>query len=351
MEEKKKDYIDLRILVKLLWANRKKFYVVLPITFVLSCAYVLCLPRYYSTAVKLVPEVENSSVAGSLGDLASSFGIDLSNIQSTDAISPLLYPDLMDDNGFVAKLFQIKVKSDFHEDMPVDTTYYAYMRWFQRKTPWGPIFDSILKLFAEKPQKNSGSSEYDPYNVSKMDFELMEKVRDNISFNIDKKTAVVTLSVIAQDPYICRQLADSVRECLQDFITDYRTHKARVDMDYYQKLSDEAYREYMEAVNKYTQAVDTHNDVIRQRIRSEIDNLEKEMELKYNAYQTTTMQLQAAKAKVQERTPAFTVLMGASVPVKPTGPKRMLIVIGLCFVAFIGTVIWCIKDDPNGLSI
>jgi uncharacterized protein involved in exopolysaccharide biosynthesis len=46
----------------------------------------------------------------------------------------------------------------------------------------------------------------------------------------------------------------------------------------------------------------------------------------------------AAKAKIQERTPAFTVIKGASVPVKPSKPKRMvfvalMLILGFCFTS------------------
>ena len=46
-------------------------------------------------------------------------------------------------------------------------------------------------------------------------------------------------------------------------------------------------------------------------------------------------QLQAAKAKIQERTPAFTMLQNASVPTKPEGPKRMIFVLVMTFLAFV----------------
>ena len=45
-------------------------------------------------------------------------------------------------------------------------------------------------------------------------------------------------------------------------------------------------------------------------------------------------QLQAAQSKVQERTPAFTLLKGAAVPVKPAGPKRMIFVAFMLFLVF-----------------
>ena len=79
-------------------------------------------------------------------------------------------------------------------------------------------------------------------------------------------------------------------------------------------------------------------------IRAKQDDMENDMQLKYNAYSALMTQYQAAKAKVQERTPAFTVVKGASVPLKPTGPKRMLFVIGMCVLAVVVLSIYSIKD-------
>ena len=72
--------------------------------------------------------------------------------------------------------------------------------------------------------------------------------------------------------------------------------------------------------------------------------MENDMQLKYNTYTTLNTQLQAAKAKVQERTPAFTVIKGADVPIKPTGPKRMLFVLGMLFLTTIVLCLYSVKD-------
>jgi hypothetical protein len=48
-----------------------------------------------------------------------------------------------------------------------------------------------------------------------------------------------------------------------------------------------------------------------------------------------TTQYQAALARVQERTPAFTMIKGSTVPYKPTGPKRMIFVAGMLIFASI----------------
>lgn len=55
-------------------------------------------------------------------------------------------------------------------------------------------------------------------------------------------------------------------------------------------------------------------------------------------------QYQDAKARVQERTPAFTILKGASVPIKPTGPKRMLFVLAMTMLAFFVLTLWSVRE-------
>jgi uncharacterized protein involved in exopolysaccharide biosynthesis len=59
------------------------------------------------------------------------------------------------------------------------------------------------------------------------------------------------------------------------------------------------------------------------------------MQLKYNIYTAMNSQMQTAAAKLQEATPAFTVIQSASVPVKPAGPKRVFISLGVMILAFI----------------
>ena len=83
MEEKKindSEVIDLRLVAKKIWDNKRLFYKTLPVAFVLSCVYIFSLPRYYTSEVKLAPEMESLSANGTLGTLASSFGFDLSAI-------------------------------------------------------------------------------------------------------------------------------------------------------------------------------------------------------------------------------------------------------------------------------
>ena len=58
---------------------------------------VVTMPKVYKVTVMLAPEYNSSesSSLGGLGSLASMAGINLSSLNSQDAITPTFYPDLM----------------------------------------------------------------------------------------------------------------------------------------------------------------------------------------------------------------------------------------------------------------
>lgn len=339
---KKEKVIDLRVIFSRMWANKKLFCIVLPIVFVLSTAYIMCIPRTYNSSLSLAPEINNSSnLSGTIGSLASSFGFDLGNMETTDAINPMLYPDLMDDNGFVVGLFDVKVATT---DGAIRCSYYDYLTKHQDSPFWTQGMNSIKDLFATKEPSGKASGDNNPYMLSKKQDGVANAIRKSVTINVDKKTAVITISTEAQDPLICKTLADSVKERLQVFITNYRTSKARVDEQYYKRLVTEAKRDYDKARQNYGSYADANMDVVLTSMRAKQDEMENEMQLKYNTYSTMMTQYQAARAKVQERTPAFTVIQGAAVPLKPTAPKRMFFVIGMCFAAIIVLSVYSVRD-------
>lgn len=345
MEENKiknSEVIDLRVVFRKIWDNRRLFYKVLPIVFVLSCIYIFSIPRYYTSDIKLAPEIEGSGTGSTLGNIASSFGIDLSEMQTSDAITPLLYPDLMEDNGFVAGLMNIQVKS---QDGEINANYHDYLKKYQRFAWWNYPINWLKSLLPKKADiGGSGDGTYDPYNISRNEDAVFGLARKNIGIAIDKKTGVISISVESQDPLICKTLTDSVKEKLQVFITEYRTNKARTDYEYYKKLTADAKQDYEKIRRYYASMADASTNVRLRSVELKLEDVENDMQLKLNAYTTINTQLQAAKAKVQEKTPAFTVLKGAAVPVKPAGPKRMIFVAAMLIITIMGISLYSIKD-------
>ena len=342
-ENKEPMTIDIGAIIKMIWAKKMLFVKILPAVFILSCFYILSIPRYYTADTKMAPEMDNPLSGGTLGDIASTLGFNFGEMQTSDAITPLLYPDLMEDNKFVTDLFKINVES---QDGNIKCNYYEYLKRYQKYPWWNTIKSFVSNLFTTEENKDAkkGGTGFDPYRLSRNDDNIAGAIRNKIKLNVDKKTGVISISTESQDPLISKTLADSVRNKLQDFITEYRTNKARTDLEYYRKLRDEAKLNYEKARRLYGSYADANSEVVLESYRAKQNDLENDMQLKYNNYTAMVTQYQAAKAKVQERTPAFTMLKGANVPIRPAGPKRMFFVVAMLLLATIAISIYAIKD-------
>ena len=234
------EQISLPGFVRLVKARKKLFYVVMPIVLVVAICILYSLPRYYTTQTSLAPEVENTSISGgALGSLASSFGIDLNNMQSSDAITPLLYPDLMNDNKFVVDLLRIQVKA-IKENLPPHTNYYTYLTMYKKKSWMEKSLESMSNLLSHEETAVKSLEKINPYMLTKKEDGIVKDVRNNIRIDIDKKSGMITVFATAQDPLICKILADSVSEKLKAFIIKYRTSKSQKDVEHYKKLMAES---------------------------------------------------------------------------------------------------------------
>lgn len=333
-EEKKQAPIDFEEIFKKLWKERKRFFITLPAVLIGTYLFLLFIPRYYKCEVSLAPETTSASSSSSLGSLASSFGLgSLAKLGgNNDAISSEIYPNLLKSNDFIVKLMPVEVKN---QDGDIKSNYYTYMRDNQSAAWWNVVRAYIMELVKPTPPDNyTGKEEISTFNLTKQQSDLFDAVKGNINCTVDKKTDVITISVKDQDPLICATMANETCKKLQDFIVEYRTKKARIDYEYYKKLCVEAKEKYDRARQTYGSYSDANMDVILESYKSKTEDLENEMQLKYNIYSTLNTQMQMAQAKLQEATPAFTVIQSATVPVKPAGPKRVLISVAMMMFAF-----------------
>ena len=152
---------------------------------------------------------------------------------------------------------------------------------------------------------------------------------------------------MAQDPVISAAVTDTIQRRLQEYVTLYRTKKARGDLDYAMTLYDEAQKQYLESQRKYADFVDSNADLILQSYKVKRDDLENDMQMKFSLYNQIAQQVQMARARIQEKTPAFTQLQPATVPLKKDAPKRMTITLGYMFFAFILTTIYILIKDSK----
>ena len=347
-QEEEGSSIDFGKLFDDLKKHKRLFYWTLPITFVVVALITICIPNYYNCSVMLAPELSGKSGSSSLADLAKSFGVNMNlNTEGMDAINPMLYPDLMGSVDFKTSLFPVMVPYQEDEDAEVVMMpYYDYLTEYKKAPWWSKAMKATMKAIISLFKDEEETTGVDPFRLTKQQMDVVEAMDDIIACDVDKKTLVISISVKDTDPLICAIIADTVKTRLQNFITDYRTSKASVDLGFYEKLYEETRAEYEEAQKKYAEFVDANNSLILARVQAKQTALANEMSLRYAAYQQMAQQLQMAKAKVQEETPAFTTLQSATVPVKKAGPKRSLICLACVFLAFLVTSGWILyKED------
>ena len=345
----KKSSIDFGKIFNDLLKHKMLYVKVLPVAFVLAAIYALAQPNYYSCTVKLSPEMGGSKTSvGGLAALASSFGVNLgSGGAGTEALFPTLYPDLMNSVDFKTSLFTVPVTIEGDKEAgEKDRTlsYYDYLSKEQKVPWWSSAMKGFFSLFGS--DEDEKVEKVDPFRLTKNQANIVKAIDKNIVCDVDKKTMVITINVTDQDAVIAAKMADTVKTRLQKFITDYRTSKARVDLDYNRKIASETKARYEKARQKYAEFSDANQDVILETVRQRQTELENDMQLQYNAYTQVAAQLLAAEAKVQEETPAFTTLQSATVPVVKAGPKRAQMCLIFLFLAFLGTTAWILyKED------
>lgn len=351
MEENKTEYtapaeeqeIDLLELVRKLWGERRFIVKWLLWGALAGLVIGFSIPKEYTTTVKLAPEIQgNKNSLGGLGSLASMAGINMGSMNSTDAMSPDLYPDIVQSVPFMTDLFGVEVTDERGErTMPVS----HYLSEELRTPWWSKLLSAPFKalgwfvgLFGDGETADAETA--DPFRLTKKEYLIVRSLQDRILVSVDKKTMVVSLSVTMQDPLISATLTDTVMRNLQNHITRYRTDKARLDLEFTQRLFDEAQGNYYAAQQRYAEYSDQNQGLVRRSSRTEQERLQNEMSLAYNLYNQMAQQLQLAKAKVQESTPVYAVVQPATVPLKASKPSKMLILVGMVFLSGVAASGW-----------
>ena len=343
MEEKQKIInINIAEVIKLLYADRKKVCIYAFVAGVIGVALAFGTPKIYKSTVILAPEESGAGFSGSISSLASMVGMNMKIGQTGDALYPEIYPDLMNSTDFLVGLFPIKVTKDKTGDT---FTYQDYIQNHQKLAvsdyPKALIVNLIEKF---KKEENPGPGhKVDPFRLTKKEDEVAKSINGKLDCAVDKKTNVITITVTDQDPLIAATVADSVQSHLQEAITDYRTKKARIDLEYMNELFAEARKQYDKARQVYASFADANQEILLQSYQSKVDDLENDMQLKFNIYQQVVEQRQLAQAKVQERTPAFTIVQRATVPIKHSSRPKIVTLAIWMFLGFMlrsGMLAW-----------
>lgn len=336
--EQKNREIDIIGMLKKIWAAKKTLLVFIIIFTIIGIVVALNRQKKYTANVMLAPELTSPmNISSSMSDLASMVGIDLkSSGNQLDAIYPQIYPDVFASNDFVLKLFDIKVKT---QDNTVKT-YYDHLTKDPKTPFWEYPMMWISSLMEKKQATSNGTSKLNPFKLTKQQDGVCGAIKHNIQCLIDKETGVIVINVEDIDPQVAAIVADTLQNRLQEYITRYRTKKTYNNLQYAKKIYAEAKSQYIKSRQLYGSYSDANTDLILQSYKLKEEDLENEMQLKYNAYTQAATQLLDAQNQLQLSTPAFTVLQSATIPLQASSTPRSTTVIIFMIVGCILDAIW-----------
>ena len=340
MEPIVKNEIRFDLVCRLIVEKWKKFLIVMSVTSVVVYAILCCIPRYYVVDVKLAPEYGDQGMGGnsSLSAAASMLGVNLGQ-GGADAIVPEFYPDIVQSTDFLVPIMETEIVT---QDGNFKGTYGEYILKREKHPWWITLYAKAKALFVSAPQPYSADGDYkvDPFKLTMGESKLLERVSSSISCSVDEKTGIITLSMKAQDPLVAATMANKVKDELQNFMTRYRTNKNKEELKHAIAMCDTAYAGYLAAQKAYADYVDKHQGLTKKAYMVEEERLAGEMQNAFAIYNSLYQQRLLRESEVQKRTPAFTILQNATVPVKPTGPKRLIISV---ISAFVSAAIYLIK--------
>ena len=329
--------IDWQDLLSKAWRGKKVIITVTVVFMFLGLISALTMTRIYTSKVTLVPEL-GKSTSSSLSSLSSMLGLGgMTMGSSADAYHVTVYPEVVASTPFVAKMFDMRV-TDPKKD--IDTTLVGYLtrERFSIGSVIGYVTKPIFSLFSNKEEETKGN-ELNLFHLTKKQDRIVKTMNKAIQVDVDKKTGETTIQVTMDNPVIAATVADTVCKHLREYIVEYRTRKAREDLENYKKIADESYQRYLKASKAYAYYQDHNRGLILNAVISEGSRLSNELQIASQLYQQMKLQAEMARGKVIDEKPVFAIIQPATVPLLPQNSRAKVLLIWT-FVGFVLSCAW-----------
>lgn len=310
----------------------------------IGAGYALILQKEFDANTQLMPELQsNSSLSkmGGLSALAGLAGVDLNQMSSTDAVRPDLYPNIVQTLPFALFMLDQKVYvSEYKKTMGLQEYLEEKNKnWFDK---W--IDNNSNATLLLDPQKLSKA-----YELTKPQETIVKEIHERILATFDRKTGVITIHTKMPDPVVAATTAQVAVDYLKEYVTSYRTDKARKQVKFLSQQVAEAKKRYQNSEAALAAYRDRNRFLYTESAKVEEQRLQADFMLAQNVYNNLAQQYEQAKIRVEEETPVFKTLDPAAIPLKRSAPKRSLITIGFAlFGCLLGTMIIFL---PSGKQI
>ena len=329
--------IDIMEMISKLWKRRSMIIKWCIVGAVVGLVAGFSIPKTYTAGVTLAPELQQRTSSG-VSSIASMMGVNLNN--SVDAISVEMFPDVVHSTPFIVELFDLPVTFE-RKDSVITTTLVEYMKEYQKSPWWSAVMAFPFKVLGwcidlvtpDKEEVESTDSILDPTNLPRRERGIVKFFANNITINIDKKTNKTNMSLHMQDPLVVATVMDAVTDNLKDYMSHYRTSKARQDVENLTVICEQRKADYYKAQQNYAKYIDANKNVILQSANAERERLQQEMNLAYQVYSQVATQLEGARIQAEQAKPVFAIIDPVTVPIRKSAPSKAKLLVIFTFLA------------------
>lgn len=333
-------------LIRTVWRGRVRLALFVGSFAVLGVVVALLTRSEYVSEARIMPEMNSGSgdVFRRLASVAGFGGVDLSDAEGVDAVRPDLYPNVLQSTPFILYLL----------DQPIVTSTGDKRTVAQLLDPDGdkPGF-SLLNWLRPRPNGiaiRTPNGPDKPVLLTMRQQQLAEDIEKRVTARLDTRSGVISITAQMPDASAAATVAQQAMNYLTQYVTSYRTEKARQDLQFYSQRLNEARRRYQNAQYNVFHYNDQHKYLVVQAATMDRQRMEAELTIAQTVYTELSRQYEQARLKVQERTPVFKVLEPAKIPLLRVSPKRATLVLTYALAGLLLGLIYLLARQANIVS-
>lgn len=335
-EEREIDLIDL---IRKLWLERMFILKVTGVFILLGLLTALTGAKEYTASCQFVPQTSKNANNSSMARLASLAGINMGSLATGEQLlSPLVYPNVLNSIAFKRDLLQTQIRINGEEE-PITLLTYLSDKKYRKFSLTGTILKYtvglpglIVHAIKGEPEEQETIADEPFVVLTKEEYTAVRALESVIGIEVEEKKGYIALSAQMPEPYAAAQVAESALELLQKYITEFKVDKVQSNLEFIQERYDELKKEYEEIQEQRAAYKDANQGISTSRARTNLEKLDNQYNLAYSIYSEMATQLEQAKIQVKETTPILTVIDPVSMPIKPSKPRKMMILVGFTFL-------------------
>jgi len=298
------------------------------ITVLIFCVFALLLSKVteskYQADITFVVQssTSESSSLSSLGNIASSFGLNMGNSESTFSQANVM--ELFKSRRIIeATLLKSVDINDQKNILLID--YYTNVKKLRNSSDWKK--DKIDKIdFKIKSNKQD--------SIINLFWNDIVKNNLEVSFN-SKDASIITLSFIFQDQYFAKVFVENIINEMSKLYVSYNTSNTRKTLDFIQNRADSVYLELKLAEEEFAKVQDINQRIVKASGRLKELQLMRTVQVLNTMYIELIKNLELSKLTLLKETPIIEVMDGPVLPLEDKKIKPLVLYVIFVFLAIL----------------